>query len=167
MDRARSRPRTRPSDRSARRGVALVAALALLALAAALVVGTFVAGRAISRATVAAHAAARADAGARRALAQVLAGWDGSLDLLAAGAVVGRSLSNDDAGAPPLVVSARIRRLRGDVFLIVADAKVAIGATIVARRRYRLLVERASAGDTVRRAIAPSPLVGWALDETN
>jgi hypothetical protein len=168
MDRTRSRPRViRPSDRSARRGVALLAALALLALAAALVVGTFGAGRAMSRATVAAHAAARADAGARRALAQALAGWESSLDSLPIGAVVARFLSNDDPGAPPLVVSARIRRLRGDVFLIVTEAKVSVGATLVARRRYRLLVERASAGDTTRRVVTPSPLAEWALDETN
>lgn len=167
MDRYNPATEPRCTRRSARRGVALVAALALLALASALVVGTFSAGRAMSRATATARAAARADAGARRALARVIAGWDGSLESLPAGATVGRALPADDEQTPPLIVSASVRRLRDDVFLVVVDVGATAGPALLARRRYRLLVERPASSDTSRRGLAPSVLVAWALDETN
>lgn len=147
--------------------MALVAVLALLALAAALVAGTFGAGRAMSRAAMTARAAARADAGARRALASVIVGWEESLDLLPPGASVARSLSIPNDQAPPLIVDAWVRRLGGGVFLVVADARVSARAVLLARRRYRLLVERPPRRDSVRRAPTPSMIVGWNLDETN
>jgi hypothetical protein len=151
----------------ARRGVALVAALALLALASALVLGTFGAGRAMSRATANARAAVRADAGARRALARVVAGWEGSLDSMPAGAVVARPLTEDDERAPPLILSATVRRLSEAVFLIVVDARVTSGSALIARRRYRWLVEHSASGDSSNHRVAPSSLAGWSLDETN
>ena len=150
-----------------RRGVALVAALALLALASALVLGTFGAGRAMSRATATARAAVRADAGARRALAHVVAGWEGSLDSLAVGAVVARSLPEEGEGAPPLTVSATVRRLYDAVFLVVVDARVTNGSALIARRRYRWLVERSATSDSSNHRVVPSSLAGWSLDETN
>lgn len=147
--------------------MALVAVLALLVLALALVAGTFSAGRSMSRAAMTSRAAARADAGARRALASVIVGWEESLDSLPTGASVARSLSIPNDQAPPLVVNAWVRRLGGRVFLVVVDARVSARTLLLARRRYRLLVEHTSGRDSIRRAPTPSMIVGWSLDETN
>lgn len=157
----------RRSAHRARRGVALVAALAFLALAAALLVGTFGAARAMSRGAATVRAAARADAAARRMLAQVIVGWEGSFDSLPVGASVPRPPSTDDGAAPPVTVDATVRRLGGGVFVIVVEARVTAGARTLARRRYRMLVERPSNSDDRHGAAAPSPVAGWSLDETN
>lgn len=151
---------------SRRRGGALVTVLALLVLATALTVGTFAASRSTARGVAAARAAARADAAARRALASTLMEWDGSLDSLATGISVERPASAADSSLPPLIVTARVRKLAGRIYLVLVDARVGVGTPVMARRRYRLLVERSSAVDSARRE-TPSRIGGWALDETN
>jgi hypothetical protein len=149
-----------------RRGVALVAALAVVALATGLLVGAFASARALARANASARSAHRAESGARRAMAEVVMGWDGALDSLAVGASVERVIPSPPADAGPrLSRLCRVQRLSRSLFLVAVDVRVGEGSSSMARRRYRLLLQRDSLADSGSAPRAPRPISRWSIAE--
>jgi len=150
-----------------RRGTALVAALGLLALAAALLAGAVVASFAARRGTRVLVAASRADSEARRALGEVMVGWDGAADSLALGGSLERVISATSAAGPPLAVQARLDRLSPSVFAASVSVQVGATASVQAYRRMRLLLERSAHGDSASVSRPPSPIARWSVIEVH
>jgi hypothetical protein len=144
-----------------RRGVVLVAVLALLALGAALIAGAFAAARGAGRATRSSRAGIVAQAAARRAVARTLTSWTATDDSLGIGAFVTRTFA--DSGAVALdSTDARVRvhRLSSTLFVVAAEASVPSGRAPIARRRVRVLLERAPTIDST--LVSPlRPLARW------
>ena len=164
--RAIARPRAPVRRRArARRGVALVTTLAMLALAGALLAGAFAASVATARAARVDRAAIVAQSVSRRALARVLASWSAADDSLAVGAVSLRATV--ESAAVPLdsaAVRLALRRLDASRFVASVDVVVPGAGPPLARRRLRMLLERAaSPGSTV--VAVPRPLARWAVGD--
>ena len=140
----------------------LVAALALLTLAGALIAGAFAAARASARATRSTRAAIVAHAAARYAIVRTVASWGGREDSLNLGAFDVRAW-RDSAVAGLDAVDARVRvhRLSPTLFLVSAEASVPSSAAPLARRRARLLLERAPTIDSTSVSRA-RPIRQWA-----
>jgi hypothetical protein len=137
----------RPSEK--RRGVVLVAVLALLALGAALVAGAFAAARGASRATQSARAAIVAHAAARRALARTVASWSAADDSLALGAYDTRAWRDSgDAALDAADTRVRVQRLSTTLFVVATEVSVPSARAPIARRRMRVLLERAPTIDS-------------------
>lgn len=152
----RSRRRRRP-----RRGVVLVAVLALLALGAALIGGAFAAARGAGRATRSSRAGIVAHAAARRALARTLASWTAADDSLGVGAFVTRTFAETAAVALDAAdTRVRVQRLSSTLFVVAAEASVPSASVAIARRRVRILLERAPTIDST--IVSPlRPLARW------
>lgn len=145
--------------------MALVAALALMALSAALLAASFVSATALARATRSATAAARADAGARYALATLGTTWSPSFDSVAVGAVVELPpLADTTAVGPPVLTRRWMRRSAARIFVASVEARVGDGPATLARRRYRVVLER-PASDTGAVLAPPRPLRRWSFAE--
>ena len=154
----------------ARRGFALVAALALLALSAALLVGAATIATALARSARTEHASLAVEAGARHALASVLAAWPDA-DALAVGQGMERELTALEIGGdgrPAMVGMLRVQRLTTSLYAVVVDVRA--GAPVAARHRLRLLVARAAVTDSVHGDStlsggasrgAPAPILRW------
>jgi hypothetical protein len=139
----------RSRHRSSRRGVVLVAVLALLALSAALIAGAFAAARGAGRATRSSRAGIVADAAAHRALASTLSSWSASEDSLAIGAFVTRAVAESAATALDSAdARVRVHRLSSTLFGVAAEASVPSARAVLARRRVRVLLERAPTIDS-------------------
>jgi hypothetical protein len=134
--------------------------MALLALSAAVVAGSFVAATAAGRSVRAERAGIEADARARHAVASFLARGDGEGDALAIGAWIERPLTDDEMGerAPDVSGRLRLQRLQPSVYALVVDLRIGRGTTL-ARRRLRLLLERANGDSAAAQGRAlPAPL---------
>jgi hypothetical protein len=144
-----------------RRGVVLVAVIGLLALGAALVAGAFAAARGSARATRSARGAVVAQAVARRALARTLSAWTARDDSLGIGAFTVRAYSESAAVAlDSAEVRVRVHRLSVSLFVVAADASVPSARAPLARRRARVLLERAPTIDTT--IVQPlRPIARW------
>ena len=145
-----------------RRGVVLVAVLGLLALGAALIAGAFAAARDSARATRSTRAAIVADATARRALARTLSSWSARDDSLGVGGVSVRAFTESAAVALDSAdVRVRVHRLSASLYVVAAEASVPAALTPLARRRVRVLLERAPTIDTA--IVQPlRPITRWA-----
>ena len=143
------RARGRPAPVRARRGVVLVAVLGLLTLCAGLVAGAFAAARASMRATRTTRATIVAHAAARRALVRAVASWSAADESLNVGAFSVRA-GADSASAAIDSADARVRvhRLSPTLYVVTADARVPATGAPIARRRARVVLERAPTIDT-------------------
>jgi hypothetical protein len=142
--------------------VVLVAVLALLALGAALIAGAFAAARGSARATRTARAAVVAHAVARRALARTVASWNVSDDSLGVGAFATRAYSESAAVAVDSAdIRVRVHRLSTSLFVVAAEASVPSARAPIARRRVRVLLQRAPTIDTTT-VQPPRPIMRWA-----
>jgi hypothetical protein len=142
--------------------VVLVAVIALLALGAALIAGAFAAARGSARATRSARAAMVAHAVARRALARTLSAWSAVDDSLPIGGFVIRAVSESAAVAVDSAdIRVRVHRLSASLYVVAAEATVPSTRAPIARRRVRVLLQRAPTIDT---AIVqpPRPIMRWA-----
>jgi hypothetical protein len=145
-----------------RRGVVLVAVLGLLALGAALIAGAFAAARHSARATRSARAAIVAQAAARRALARTLSSWSARDDSLGVGGFTTRAYAESAAVALDSAdIRVRVHRLSASLYVVAAEASVPSGRAPLARRRARVLLERAPTIDTVV-VQPPRPIARWA-----
>lgn len=156
--------------RHERRGMALVAALALLALAAALATATFSAARAMRRAALLTRVRARVEAGVPRAFADVLAGWNATIDTLVVGTVMEVALSSDSApGGPPIERTARVTRTTDRLYAVTVDLRAFGGAHPLARRRARLWLERPAGASSPTGAgggsLPPPFVTPWAFND--
>ena len=140
----------------------LVAVLALLALGAALIAGAFAAARGSARATRSARAAVVAHAVARRALARTLSSWSAADDSLGIGAFVTRTVSESAAvAADSADIRVRVHRLSVSMYVVAAEASVPSARAPIARRRVRVLLQRAPTIDTAS-VQPPRPITRWA-----
>ena len=148
-----------------RRGVVLVAVLALLALGAALLAGAFAAARASARASRSARAAIVAQAATRRALARAMTSWSPTEDALGIGASTTRVYAEPAAVALDAAdVRVRVHRLSSTLYVVAAETRVPSTGAPLARRRARVLLERAPTIDsTVLQPIRP--IARWASAE--
>jgi len=139
-----------------------VAVIALLALGAALIAGAFAAARGSARATRSARAAVVAHAVARRALARSVASWSAADDSLSIGAFVVRTLAESTAVAVDSAdIRVRVHRLSASLYVVAAEATVPSARTPIARRRVRVLLQRAPTIDTTT-VQPPRPITRWA-----
>lgn len=153
---------TQRSGLRARRGVVLVAVLALLTLGAALVAGAFAAARAEARATRSLRASAMAHASARRAIVGTLASWGAIEDSLNVGAFVVRAWRDTALAAIDSAdVRVRVQRLSRDGWLVTSEASVPSARAPIARRRARVLLERAPTIDSTI-VSRPRAITRWA-----
>jgi hypothetical protein len=141
--------------------VVLVAVLALLALSAALIAGAFAAARGAGRGTRSSRAGIVADAASRRAIARILAEWAATGDSLRIGGFVTRAFADSAAVATDAAeVRARLQRVSSTLFVVAAEADVPSARAAVARRRVRVLLERAPTIDST--LVSPlRPLARW------
>lgn len=155
------RERRRSRHRGSRRGVVLVVVLAFLVLSAALIAGAFAAAHGAGRSTRAFRAGIVADAAAHRALARVLASWSATDDSLAVGASVTRTFAESAAVALDAAATrVRVQRLSSALFVVAAEASVPSARAPLARRRVRVLLERAPTIDST--TVSPlRPLARW------
>jgi len=145
-----------------RRGVVLVAVIALLALGAALIAGAFAAARGAARATRSARAAVVAHAAARRGLVRTLSSWSATDDSLGIGAFTTRAFTDSAAvAADSADIRARVQRLSASRFIVSTEASVPSARAPIARRRMRVLLERAPTIDTTV-VQPPRPITRWA-----
>jgi hypothetical protein len=139
----------------------LVAVLALLALGAALIAGAFAAARGTTRASRSLRAAVVAHAAARRALARTMSSWSARDDSLGVGGFTSRTYAESAAVAldsADLLV--RVHRLSASLYVVAAEASVPSGRAPLARRRARVLLERAPTIDTA--SVQPlRPISRW------
>lgn len=157
-------PRARSTASSARprRGVVLVAVIALLTLGAALVAGAFAAARASARAARSTRATLVAHAAARRALVRVVTSWSAADDSLNLGASAVRAWRDSASAAIDSAdTRVRIHRLSSTLYLVTAEASVPSAAAPIARRRARVLLERAGTIDTTL-VSRPRAIARWA-----
>ena len=135
----------------------LVAVLALLALGAALIAGAFAAARGSARGARSARAAVVAQAVSRRALARTMTSWSAADDSLGIGAFSTRAYAESAAVALDSAdVRVRVHRLSPSLYVVAAEARVPSARTPLARRRARVLLERAPTIDsTVVQPIRP------------
>jgi len=140
----------------------LVAVLAALALGAALIAGAFAAARGAARATRSARAASVAHAAARRALARTMSSWSAADDSLGIGGFRTRAFSESAAIALDSAdVRVRVHRLSALLYVVAAEASVPSGRAPIARRRARVLLERAPTIDST--IVQPlRPITRWA-----
>ena len=139
-----------------------MAVIALLALGAALIAGAFAAARGSARATRSARAAVVAHAVARRALARTVASWSAADDSLSIGAFVVRTLAESTAVAVDSAdIRVRVHRLSASLYVVAAEATVPSARTPIARRRVRVLLQRAPTIDTTT-VQPPRPITRWA-----
>ena len=145
-----------------RRGVVLVAVLGLLTLGAALIAGAFAAARSSSRTTRSVRAAIVAQAGARRALARTLASWAPRDDSLGVGGFTTRTFAESAAVLLDSAdVRVRVHRLSAALYVVAAEVSVPSARAPLARRRARVLLERAPTIDTG--IVQPlRPIARWA-----
>ena len=145
-----------------RRGVVLVAVLGLLALGAALIAGAFAAARDSARATRSARAAIVAQATARRALVRTLASWSARDDSLGIGGFTTRTFAESAATVLDSAdLRVRVHRLSALLYVVAAEASVPSSRAPLARRRARVLLERAPTIDTT--IVQPlRPIARWA-----
>jgi hypothetical protein len=146
--------------------MALVFAIVLLALASGLLVGTVAATSAAARAERSARAAARADALARRVLGDFVLAWEPGFDSLPVGGGVARALSplTSDDGFPA-EGDVRLTRVGASLFAVTSEIRVGRAGAIVARRRFRLLLEQRTNDSGVSLSGAPRRIPRWSLDE--
>jgi hypothetical protein len=146
--------------------MALVIAIVLLALASALLVGTVAAATAAARAERSARAAARADALARRVLGDFVLAWQPGFDSLPVGGAVARALSSlaGDDGFPA-EGDVHLVRIGASLFAVTSEIRVGHADAIVARRRYRLLLEQRTNDSGVAPSGAPRRIPRWGLEE--
>ena len=139
----------------------LVAVLALLALGAALIAGAFAAARGTTRAARSQRAAVVARAAARRALARTMASWTAADDSLGIGGFTTRAFSESAAIAlDSAAIRVRVHRLSASLYLVAAEASVPAARVPLARRRVRVLLERAPTIDTA--SVQPlRPISRW------
>ncbi len=144
----------------------LVAVLGLLALGAALIAGAFAAARSSARATRSSRAAVVAQAAARRALARTLTSWTGRDDSLGVGAFSTRAVAESAAVALDSAdVRVRVHRLSALLYVVAAEASVPSARAPLARRRARVLLERAQTIDTA--VVQPlRPIARWSSDDS-
>jgi len=145
-----------------RQGIVLVAVLAALALGAALVAGAFAAARGAARAARSVRAASVAHATARRALARTMSSWSAADDSLGIGASSTRAFSESAAVALDSAdVRVRVHRLSALLYVVAAEASVPSARAPIARRRTRVLLERAPTIDST--IVQPlRPITRWA-----
>jgi hypothetical protein len=148
--------------RRRRRGVVLVAVLALLALGAALIAGAFAAARGSARGTRSARAAVVATAAARRALARTMASWSAAENSLGIGGFSSRAYAESGSVAVDVAdVQLRVHRLSATLYVVAAEARVPSTGAPIARRRARVLLERAPTIDST--VVQPiRPIARWA-----
>ena len=139
----------------------LVAVLALLALGAALIAGAFAAARGTTRASRSLRAAVVAHAAARRALARTMSSWSAADDSLGIGGFTTRAFSESAAIAlDSAAIRVRVHRLSASLYLVAAEASVPAARVPLARRRLRVLLERAPTIDTA--SVQPlRPISRW------
>ena len=154
--------RTSRRRRTSRDGVVLVAVLALLALGAALIAGAFTAARGSARATRSIRATAVAQAAVRRALARTLSSWSTADDSLNVGAFSTRTFGEPaDVAVDSADVRVRVQRLSSTLYVVAAEASVPARGAPLARRRMRMLLERAPTIDST--VVQPiRPIARWA-----
>ena len=139
----------------------LVAVLALLALGAALIAGAFAAARGSARATRSARASAVAQAAARRALARTMTSWSAADDSLGINAYSTRVYAESAAALDSADVRVRVHRLSSTLYVVAAEARVPAAGAPLARRRARVLLERAPTIDST--IVQPiRPIARWA-----
>lgn len=149
-----------------RRGMALLAALVLLSLGAALVVGQSVAARTSAALARAAVARTVAERGPEEVALRLLADPALTAPLVAVGMQV-TLRSRDSLLEDPRLLRrdrARVVRLAGERYLIVAERSVEDSLRPLARRRIALVVEpptplSSTAGDRLR------PIPRWAFSD--
>jgi hypothetical protein len=136
--------------------------LAALALGAALIAGAFAAARGAARATRSARAASVAHAAARRALARTMSSWSAADDSLGIGGFRTRAFSESAAIALDSAdVRVRVHRVSALLYVAAAEASVPSARVPIARRRMRVLLERAPTIDST--IVQPiRPIARWA-----
>lgn len=160
--RSARRRRLSPRRSRQRRGVVLVAVIALLVLSGALIAGAFAAARGTARATRSARAGIIAQAAARRAIARTLSVWSTADDSLRIGAFAARALAESSVVAIDSAdVRVRVQRLSELLYVVAAEVSVPSARSPLARRRMRVLIERAPTIDTT--TVQPlRPIARWA-----
>ena len=140
----------------------LVAVLALLALGAALIAGAFAAARGSARGARSARAAFVATAAARRALARTMTSWSAAENALGIGGFSTRAYAESGAVALDAAdVRVRVHRLSATLYVVAAEARVPATNAPIARRRARVLLERAPTIDST--VVQPiRPIARWA-----
>jgi hypothetical protein len=154
-----------PSRMRSRRGAALLAALGLLAMGAALLAGSFMAGTAAQRSVESREAALLAGTEVRVAVAEFVSRWSAADDSLGAGAerviVLGPRVRG--SGAVTMTTQLRLRRLSPTRYVVVADCQAGLDDAVLARRRVRVILDRARVADSVAAMTAPVPIARWTL----
>lgn len=140
-----------------------MAVIALLALGAALIAGAFAAAQGATRATRSTRAAVVAHAVARRALARTMSGWTAADDSLGIGGFTTRTLTESaSVAADSADIRVRVHRLSASLYLVAAEVNVPSARAPLARRRMRVLLERAPTIDTTV-VQPPRPIARWAV----
>jgi hypothetical protein len=99
-------------------------------------------------------------------LATFLAAWGSSADALpVGGTLVATTSSTASVGAMPVGVNLRLQRLTQSRYALAVECQVGPGSLILARRRLRLLLERAIVTDTTLPLRPPGPVAVWALSD--
>ena len=154
-----------PSRMRLRRGAALLAALGLLALGAALLAGSVVAGTAAQRSVKSREAALLAATEVRVVVAEFMSHWSAVDDSLGVGAersiVLGPRVRG--SAAVTMTTQLRLRRLSPTRYVVVADCQAGLDDAVLARRRVRVILDRARLMDSAATLTAPVPIARWAL----
>lgn len=145
-----------------RRGTAIVAALAITMLAAALLASAAVVASAGARAAIDERAALVAESAVRGAFAGAVMSWDAAADALAVGQAMQRPLDRPAGDGTALAISGTlaVRRIDTTLFALTADVRVG-GDLGLARRRARLLVQRAAVAGPSGVLPPPAPIARW------
>jgi type II secretory pathway pseudopilin PulG len=159
MGRPFSRARVHGRDRP---GVALVTALAILAFAAALLAGSFASATALAQAQRSARASVEAEALARRAAAEGFASWSATSESLPVHAYQDRE-TETSLSFGRTVVRTRIQRISMSLYVITSDVLVGDGASPIAHRRARLLLERPMKVDSGDVSGPLHPIARWSF----
>lgn len=157
-----------PFVRATRRtGGALLIAVALMALASALLVGATASARSVARAAKSHEASVIADAESRVVIAGILQAWTPADDSLRVGTarafVVGPRVAG--WGGALVVTRIRVQRLSPRHYVVATECQVGPDSAVLARRRMRLVLERAPSSDSTLPFSSPAPLGQWSLSD--
>ena len=148
-----------------REGGALLLSISLLALGAALLGGAFAASRSAQRSVQSHEAALLAGAEVRSAIAEFVSQWSAIDDSLGVGSERSLVLGPRERGSSAVIMSTqlRLRRLSVTRYVVVADCQAGPDAAVLARRRVRVILDRAQPVDSVAPLATPAPIGRWTL----
>jgi hypothetical protein len=86
--------------------------------------------------------------------------WDPAADVMVVGESIERAVYATETLALPASISLYVRRLDTTLYALTVDVRV--GSTVtLARRRARMLVQRATTADSSKVVAPPLPIARW------